>query len=79
MLSWVFRHRDRLMLVYGRVPPPPLAGRRFAARSESRDGDGPGRRERIPGTVVRRRRWTVIVPMPMALAPWDEPYDFVDS
>jgi len=60
VLSWVFRNRERLMIVYGRVAPPPLVGRRFAASSAPAGSPG---RDRRPGRIVRRRRWTVLVPM----------------
>ena len=31
MLAWVFRHRARLQVIYGRVEGPALAGERFRA------------------------------------------------
>jgi hypothetical protein len=35
MLSWIFRHRQRLLIIYGSEVAPALAGARFA-RSEQR-------------------------------------------
>ena len=70
MLSWVFRFRARLQVVYGRVESPPLVGARFASRQESlplpdRAQSGPAR----PGELRLRARGQVeIRPMPRRVA-----------
>jgi len=71
VLSWVFRHRSRLIAIYGSVRPEAIraalpAGRVPAIGLGDRpdpDEDAPS----LPGRVVRRRHWTLVVPMP---PPW---------
>jgi len=65
MLSWIFRNRLRLRVIYGTAEVPCLPGARFA------DGGGGGRtagprpsgRQR-PGEVRVLRRHVVVRPMP---------------
>ena len=76
MLSWVFRHRERLMLVYGHVQPPPLVGARFAPLEEPAAASPS---ERVPGQIVRRQRWTLLVPMPPVSGTFYDLHDFADS
>jgi hypothetical protein len=71
MLAWIFRHRTRLQVVYGRVTPPPLAGTRFAQPAPPcleqlvEGGDGPLE----PGRLRLRARGQVeIRPMPRRVA-----------
>ena len=58
MLSWIFRHRLRLQVIYGAAPLPPLPGTRFAAVEERS-----ARRGRAPGTLRRSGGALVVVPM----------------
>ena len=71
MLAWIFRHRARLQVVYGRVPPPPLAGARFS------EAEPPGLEQLVesgrgplePGRLRLRARGQVeIRPMPRRVA-----------
>ena len=52
MHSWVFRHRDRLRVIYGRVEPTPQTEQ--ARPTKTQDA----------GRVIRRRAWVVVQPMP---------------
>jgi hypothetical protein len=65
MLSWVFRHRHRLRLVYGSAPAPALPN---AAVSAERDADRAVRaaRRHAPGSgsIERHGEFLVIGPMP---------------
>ena len=71
VLAWIFRHRARLQVVYGRVPPPRLVGARFAEPAPPRleelveRGEGPLE----PGRLRLRARGQVeIRPMPRRVA-----------
>ena len=64
------------MLVYGHVQPPPLVGQRFAEPEESTTKSS---REPAPGQIVRRQRWTLLLPMPPALGTVYDLHDFADS
>ena len=66
MLSWIFRNRARVQIVYGMLEPPALAGARF-----ERGRDGPGRQGSAetpgtarPGELRRRGRQLELRPMP---------------
>jgi hypothetical protein len=70
MLSWVFRHRARLGVLYGLTPPPaalapappapvPAAEEVEEPRTVAREGAAP----EAPGTWSRRERWVVLRPM----------------
>jgi hypothetical protein len=66
VLSWIFLHRARLQVIYGRVAPPPLAGERFAgdagpATVASRQRGG---RDARPGELWRNGRVIALRPMP---------------
>ena len=54
VLSWVFRNRIRLFLIYGNIDPLAFAP------ALPRAGSSAGRH----GRIVRRRHWTLAVPMP---------------
>jgi hypothetical protein len=58
MHSWIFRHRLRLLQIYGRVTPPALPGARFA----------PAKPAEVPtgGAVERAGKYVVVRPMPRA-------------
>ncbi|MCC6407997.1 MAG: hypothetical protein IT453_12610 [Planctomycetes bacterium] len=61
MHSWIYRHRLRLLQIYGRVPPPALPGARFApAATPSKAGSTPR------GGIERTGRFVVVRPMPRA-------------
>jgi hypothetical protein len=63
MLAYVFRHRARIALVYGRVSPLPLAGSRFrdtADLERAALGSPPER----PGQLGFRGRHLEARPMP---------------
>jgi hypothetical protein len=62
MLSWVFRNRARLELIYGVVAPPRLAGERFA-NSGPAALPAPRDRELRPGEFRGRGARLVIRPM----------------
>lgn len=66
MLSWIFRHRNRLQVIYGAVAPPPLVGERFAQPPPDNAGRLPKvRKETRPGAVEAARRGVVVLrPMP---------------
>ena len=68
MLSWVFRHRARLQVIYGRVEGPKLAGERFnLSREPALLAAGPEPTQ--PGAVRLRARGQVeIRPMPRRVA-----------
>jgi len=64
VLSWIFRYRQRLAVVYGRVAPAPLAGERFrGARGEGFEELRP-REEVRPGRLAWRGRSLIVGPMP---------------
>jgi hypothetical protein len=68
MLSWVFRHRARLQVIYGRVEGPQLAGERFRLIREPAPLAG-GPEPARPGEVRLRARGQVeIRPMPRRVA-----------
>ena len=48
MLSWIFRHRQRLATIYGMVQPPPLPGPRLADSPPPAMEQGPSRRPGLP-------------------------------
>ena len=70
MLSWVFRHRARLGVIYGLTPvpsgiaplppaPEPEAHEEAEVRPEALGGAC----EESPGTLARRERWVLLRPM----------------
>jgi hypothetical protein len=63
MHAWIFRNRVSLQRIYGCVPPPPLAGARFAGRPAPALPERPPRRLR-PGELARRARGVELRPMP---------------
>jgi len=69
MLSWIFRNRRRLRVIYGTVPAPELAGPRF------RGSDAHGIPEAAPeparprpGELRRRKHHLLLRPMPRRIA-----------
>ena len=67
MLSWIFRHRRRLRVIYGVVDSPALPGRRFAGTSPAGADQEPDRKAR-PGEVRVLARHVVVRPMPRRVA-----------
>ena len=66
MLSWVFRNRLRLRVIYGVAEVPPLPGARFSGRRSPGSGaaaEGRSTRQR-PGEVRVLSRHVVLRPMP---------------
>lgn len=61
MLSWIFRHRQRLAAIYGMVQAPALPGVRF---STERQPKAPLSVVDRPGNLVRRGRHLELRPMP---------------
>jgi hypothetical protein len=57
MHSWVFRHRQRLRLIYGPAPPPALPAQVEHAERERPASDNAGQ-------VLRRSRYVILIPMP---------------
>lgn len=57
MHSWVFRHRQRLRLIYGPAPPPALPARVERPPDERPASDDAGQ-------VLRRSRYVILMPMP---------------
>ena len=68
MLSWIFRNRARMQIVYGTVEPPPLAGARFGRShgGDARRPDGLGLppAPARPGELRRFGRRVEMRPMP---------------
>lgn len=65
MLSWIFRHRQRLGVIYGMAPIPALPGARLQAAPTGgpmaiAEGEDPVR----PGALRRRGRVIELRPMP---------------
>jgi hypothetical protein len=64
VLSWIFRYRQRLTIIYGRVAPAALAGERFrGTRTEGFEELGPRSPVR-PGRLAWRGQHLVVAPMP---------------
>ena len=61
MLSWIFRHRQRLATIYGMVQAPALPGPRLVASPATAQGCGQARR---PGHLTRRGKTVELLPMP---------------
>lgn len=68
MLSWIFRHRGRLQVIYGTVAPPRLAGRRFAEPEGEGAAISESRTRARPGELRRRGRHVVVRPLPRRVA-----------
>ncbi len=66
MLNVIFRCRERMALIYGRVAPGPLAGARFAIEPPQVLPKGRARR---PGELVRTARSVSVRPMPRRVGP----------
>jgi hypothetical protein len=69
MLSWIFRNRRRLRVIYGAVPAPALAGPRFREadlRELLEEASEPSRPR--PGELRRRKHHLVVRPMPRRVA-----------
>lgn len=61
MLDLIFRCRERMAVVYGRVSPGPMAGTRFQnAPAAALPRGKPGR----PGDLARNSRGVSVRPMP---------------
>jgi hypothetical protein len=67
MLSWIFRHRRRLRVIYGVGEIPALPGRRFAAGGPT-EGDLARSGRPRPGEVRVLSRHVVVQPMPPRVA-----------
>ena len=64
MLSWVFRHRARLRVIYGLQPlAEPVPCLPAAQLAESESGET-GSERLAPGHWARRSRYVVLRPMP---------------
>lgn len=70
MLSWVFRHRARLGVIYGLTPlpaglapPAPAARPEPEAGGDARTAAREGAAPEAPGSWSRRERWVVLRPM----------------
>jgi hypothetical protein len=61
VLSWIFRHRQRLSTIYGMVQSPALPGPRLAQAPPLQFESGPARRA---GHLSRRGKSVVVRPMP---------------
>ncbi len=57
MHSWVFRHRQRLRLIYGPAPLPALPAPVEGARHKRAAAQNAGQ-------VLRRLRYVILIPMP---------------
>lgn len=67
MLSWVFRHRARLRVIYGLAPAEGLVPCLPAAKvveSEPNEQGEAGDKRLAPGHWARRSRYVVLRPMP---------------
>lgn len=62
MLSWIFRNRLRLRVIYGVEQAPQLPGPRFARGRRAPPASAPGRAR--PGEVRVLSRHVVMRPMP---------------
>jgi len=61
MLSWIFRHRQRLSAIYGMAKVPALPGSRMRQAEPAPERSGfPGQ----PGHMTRRGRHVELRPMP---------------
>jgi hypothetical protein len=67
MLSWIFRNRRRLRVIYGVAPAPTLAGPRFGSVEAATAALEQGGKPR-PGEVRVLSRHVVIRPMPPRIA-----------
>lgn len=67
MLDVIFRCRERMAVIYGRVAPGPLAGERFSA-TESEPALPRGKPRR-PGELTRSGRGVALRPMPRRVRP----------
>ncbi len=61
MLSWIFRHRQRLIAIYGMAPAPVLPGSRSWAPEQK---PAPTRGPQRPGQLARSGRNLELWPMP---------------
>ena len=61
MLSWIFRHRQRLAAIYGMVQAPALPGARMQQKDSALVASGALKR---PGHLTRRGRNVELRPMP---------------
>jgi hypothetical protein len=66
MLNVIFRCRERMAIVYGRVAPGTLAGSRFAEREPT--AVLPKGKPRRPGHLSRNSRGVSLKPMPRRVA-----------
>ena len=62
MLNVIFRHRERMAIVYGRVSPLPLAGERF--RTSALEREALAHAPRAPGQLGFRGRHFLLRPLP---------------
>ena len=69
MLSWIFRHRQRLLIIYGSEAVPALAGARFAGEPQRQEIPVVARvREVRPGGIAwsGKQLWVRPLPPPAA-------------
>ena len=65
MLSWIFRHRQRLLIIYGSKAAPALAGARFARKSQRQEIPVVARaREVRPGGIAWSGKLLWLRPLP---------------
>ncbi|MCC7013506.1 MAG: hypothetical protein IT454_13160 [Planctomycetes bacterium] len=62
MFNWIYRCRRRMSVIYGRVSPTPLCGRRFEL--DSAPAALPASATPRPGETTIRGRFVTVRPMP---------------
>ena len=69
MLSWIFRNRRRLRVIYGTVPAPALVGARFEEQpAPALEAEALATSRPRPGELRRRKQHVLVRPMPRRVA-----------